>query len=236
MKNSVIILFLLFFSHLSAASVVLIGTRVIYPEDKNFVNLNFRSSDNVPSIMELWVSKEVNSTDKNNNVPFVITPSIFRIDPNKGQSTKLILTDHALPNDRESVFYLNFLQLPASKKDVNKLVVTYKSTVKIFYRPSSLTQRVDNVVASLSVDSSRSNAGEITLFNGSEYYITPTQLSFTRNGTRLLSIPENKLTMVPPFSQENIKIKPLSNLNGAEASISLVNDLGGISTYKITKK
>lgn len=236
MNKRLIILFLLFFCNLSIASVVMVGTRVIYPQEKKFVNLNFRSTDNVPSILELWVSKSLNSKDKSTDAPFVITPSIFKIDPNKGQSAKLVFTGSNLPNDRESIFYLNFLQLPATDKNVNKIIITYKSTVKVFYRPSGLTQRIDDIEKYLSVRTDKSIDGDIIFLNDSEYYITPTQLNFNRNGKTILSIPQSKMKMIAPLSQLSIKIKPGSNLAGTQLSVNLINDFGGISTYKMMEK
>lgn len=230
--------FILLFSlmEVTYASVVMIGTRVVYPADKKFVNLNFSSTDTVPSIMELWVSKLPDSDSKNSHSPFVVTPSIFRIDPGKGQSAKLIFTGAQLPADRESVFYLNFLQMPASDKSTNELVITFKSTVKVFYRPTELKQNIDNIADYISVNIKNANSGIITLFNNSEYYITPTSLSFKRNGKDILSIKDNKISMLAPFSKEDIKIKSAVNLSGSEASVRWINDLGGISNHKIIIK
>ena len=218
------------------ASVTLVGTRVIYPSNKQSVSLNFRSSDNVPSVIDLWVSKSAVSSSQSSDSPFVITPSVFRIDPNKGQSTKLIYTGGNLPNDRESVFYLNFVQLPASDKRANKLLVTYKSTVKIFYRPENLKQSIDDIDSYLSVDINKINSGVLTVYNDSEFYVTPTQLNIEKNGRTVLNVPDSQLNMLPPFSHQDIKIKPLTGPSGIEPKISIINDLGGVSTYKLSIK
>lgn len=230
-------LFLAFLSVILAqtacASVVLVGTRVIYPENKPFVSLNFRSSDNVPSIIDMWVSKEAESTASQNDAPFIMTPSIFRIDPNKGQTIKLLYTGTKPTSDRESVYYLNFLQMPASDKNVNNLLVTYKSTVKIFYRPSSLTQNVDDIDSYIEVDLRKISSGTITVINNSEFHVNPVSLTLEAHGKKILSVPGQRLAMVSPFSRQEIKVAPISNSGDISSSISLINDLGGISTYKI---
>lgn len=224
------------FIQVSYASVTLVGTRVIYPSDKQSVSLNFRSSDDVPSVIDLWTSKSESSTSQSSDSPFVITPSIFRINPNKGQSTKLIYTGDKLPTDRESVFYLNFVQLPASDRNTNKLLVTYKSTVKILYRPENLKQDIDDIGSYLRLDTSKLNMGIITLFNNSEFYVTPTQVDLEGNGKILLSVPDNKLTMLAPFSHQDIRVKPLNHQKKIESTINIINDLGGVSTYKLSIK
>ncbi len=221
------------FTQTAYASVILIGTRVIYPENKQFVSLSFRSSDNVPSIIDLWVSKELESSASKNNAPFIITPTIFRIDPNKGQTVKLVYTGTKPASNRESVYYLNFIQMPASEKNTNKLLVTYKSTVKIFYRPTSLTQDIDDISSYLKVDLSKASSGVVTVINNSEYHVNPVSLKLEMNGKNILSVPGERLMMIAPFSHEEIKITPINNVSGVVTSISLINDLGGISTYKI---
>ncbi|EKT65563.1 molecular chaperone [Providencia burhodogranariea] len=226
--------FLVILTQLSHASVILIGTRVIYPEDKKFVNLNFRSSDRVPSVIDAWVSNTPISASSNNDAPFIITPSIFRIDPSQGQSVKLIYTGDRLIRDRESVFYLNFVQLPATEKNVNKLLITYKSTVKIFYRPNSLKQNIDNISSFLELDLSKLNSGIVTILNNSEYHITPTNISLEKNNNKIISVSDENLNMIPPFSHEDIKVPAVNNMSGISSYISLINDLGGISTYRIT--
>lgn len=230
------ILFSVFFlgmlTQLSYASVIMIGTRVIYPQDKQFVSLNFRSSDRVPSVIDMWVSKDAVSTASKNDAPFIITPSIFRIDPNQGQTVKLVYTGDKIVSDRESVFYLNFVQMPATEKNINKLLITYKSTVKIFYRPAELKQDIDNISSFLEVDVSKLHSGVITVLNNSEYHVTPTEVTLERNGKNILSVSGERLTMISPFSHKEIKVTPVNNVSGVSSSISLINDLGGISIYK----
>lgn len=220
-------------TQISYASVVMIGTRVIYPEDKQFVSLNFRSSDRVPSVIDMWVSKDAESTTSKNDAPFIMTPSIFRIDPNKGQTVKLIYTGSKPVNDRESVFYFNFVQMPATEKNINKLLITYKSTVKVFYRPMGLKQNIDDISSYLEIDVKKLNSGMITIINNSEYYVTPVKVTLERNGKNILSIPDERLTMISPFSSKEIKVTSIKNVSGVSSSISLINDLGGISIYKI---
>lgn len=232
-KMLLAVIYLGFLSHLSYASVTLIGTRIIYPEEKKFVSLNFRSSDQVPSVIDTWVSNKAISSASATDAPFIITPSIFRIDPNKGQTVKLIYTGKPMVNDRESVFYFNFVQLPATEKNINKLLISYKSTVKIFYRPDDLKQSPENISSFLEIDSRKIKAGMISVINSSEYHVTPTQIQFTRKGKNVLTVDGEALSMIAPFSRLEMKIPPLNNIDEISASMSMINDLGGISTYKI---
>ncbi|MFG1173173.1 molecular chaperone [Erwiniaceae bacterium CAU 1747] len=228
---------LLFIStiHAASASVILIGTRIIYPSDKQTVDLKFRSSDNVPSVINIWINRKETSSGSD-DAPFVVTPSIFRIDPNKGQSAKLMFTGGDLPGDRETLFFLNFVQLPASSKNENKLLVSYKSTVKLFYRPTGLGYDSEKLDTYLKADLRNLSVGEISITNNSPFYITPTKLQIAKNGKVISLNQETELSMIKPFSSNVFRVKPYSNASDVALSISLINDLGGISTYKITLK
>ncbi|UYA60543.1 hypothetical protein NAL19_2412 [Pectobacterium sp. F1-1] len=233
-KSIVLILFILATST-SYSSVVLVGTRVIYESNKKSVDLKFRSSDTVPSIINLWVTHH-EQTPNTNDAPFIITPSIFRIDPNKGQSVKLMFSGENLPDNKESLFYLHFVQLPASDKTANKLLVSYKSTVKLFYRPANLTYKIDDLVSYLKIDTSQLNMGVFTVLNESPFYVTPTKIVISKNSNQLISVPDEELNMIHPFSARQFKVKPYKLEKKLTVYIGLINDLGGISTYEITSK
>ncbi|MDE9471355.1 fimbria/pilus periplasmic chaperone, partial [Xenorhabdus bovienii] len=76
------------------------------------------------------------------NVPFILTPPVNRIDPNKGQSLRIrYIENNHLPADRESLFWLNALEIPVKIKEEgnrNYLQFAIRTCIKIFFRPSSL--------------------------------------------------------------------------------------------------
>lgn len=216
----------------SQASVVMTGTRIIYPSEEKSVNISFTSTDNVPSIMELWVKKTFSDDSNVSDAPFIVTPPIFRINPSKGQSVKLIYTGSGLPQDRESVFYLTFLQLPAADKNSNKLLISYKSTVKVFYRPSEINENIDDLGRYLKFDASKSASGIIDIYNNSAFYVTPAKLTLLGGNENEITIKNSVLSMVPPFSHQQIHVRSFND-HGLPLNIGVINDLGGVSYYKI---
>ncbi|WP_163094855.1 fimbrial biogenesis chaperone, partial [Acinetobacter baumannii] len=69
---------------------------------------------------------------------FLLTPNIFRMEPGSAQTVLLKYIGNSLPQNKESIFYMNFTQLPASKSEKsgsNQLVLAITNRVKIFYRP-----------------------------------------------------------------------------------------------------
>ena len=123
----------------SSASVVMTNTRVIYPSDAKERSVQLRNNDSFPNVVQVWTDiNNSESTPENADGPFLALPAIFRIEPNRGQLFRLIYSGDNLPKDRESLFYLNFLQIPPISKDnagENQMLVMLKNRVKIFYRP-----------------------------------------------------------------------------------------------------
>jgi chaperone protein EcpD len=76
-------------------------------------------------------------------VPFVLTPPINRVDAGKSQSLRITyLGSPPLPQDKESVFWVNVLEVPAKskgiKEDQSRLNIAFRSRIKLFYRPAGL--------------------------------------------------------------------------------------------------
>lgn len=107
------------------------GTRIIYPEGSREKVLQLSNKDDHPNLVQLWMDDGNNqSSPSKSDVPFALTPQIFRMEANSGQVVRLTYIARNLPKNRESVFYLNFLQIPALKADTlgEKISVTLDTT------------------------------------------------------------------------------------------------------------
>jgi len=97
----------------ATAGVVVDGTRVVYPAAKREVTININNPGSVPSLVQAWLDAgDPRAKPGDSKVPFVLTPPLFRLDPTKVQSLRLVYTHDPLPADRESVFWLNVLDIP----------------------------------------------------------------------------------------------------------------------------
>ncbi|KML46883.1 pilus assembly protein [Burkholderia cepacia] len=125
------------------ASVVITGTRVIFPGDSREVTVRLMNDGNAPALVQTWIDTgNEKEAPEQISVPFVLTPAMFRLDAGKGQSLRLIQTQESLPADRESLFWLNVLEIPpkASVEDsANRVQLAFRSRIKVMYRPSGLT-------------------------------------------------------------------------------------------------
>jgi chaperone protein EcpD len=138
------------------ASVVITGTRVIYPEAEREVTVKLDNDGNTPALVQAWLDDgDPKTLPSESKAPFTVMPPLFRLDPKKGQSLRLIYTHDPLPNDRESVFWLNVLEVPprdasvGTDGSINKLHLAFRTRIKVFFRPPSLPGSPEDAAAQL---------------------------------------------------------------------------------------
>lgn len=136
--TATILLYSLGMSFTAQAGVVMGGTRVIYPEGEREVSFSITNMEkNTPYLIQSWIE----NIDSNNKAapPFIVTPTLFRLDAEQKNSLRVSYLGAPLPADRESVFWLNVKNIAPSKKaNSNKLQINVKSKFKLFFRPAGL--------------------------------------------------------------------------------------------------
>lgn len=125
------------------ASVVIAGTRVIYHAKDSEQTIKLTNNGDSPALTQIWLDKgDPNAAPSSIDVPFVISPPFARIDQGKGQTLRILYTGEPLPQDRESVFWLNVLEVPpkpaAHEANANLLQMAIRSRIKLFFRPVGL--------------------------------------------------------------------------------------------------
>ena len=97
------------------------------------------------------------------------------MNPHSGQMVRLSFVGQPLPRDRESLFYLNFLQVPAVRQtnsDKNKLLLVVTNRLKVFYRPAGLAGDANHVIDRLSL---RQAGNALRVDNPTGYYANVSQ-------------------------------------------------------------
>lgn len=127
------------------ASVVIAGTRVIYSASDTEVTLKLSNEGAAPALTQIWLDKgDPKASPSTIDVPFTLTPPLARIDPGKGQTLRIFYTGEPLPQDKESVFWLNMLEVPPKAgADTNKLQLAFRTRIKLFFRPKGLNGQAD---------------------------------------------------------------------------------------------
>lgn len=195
-----------------AGGVSLGATRVIYPQGASQASLSLSNTDNSKVfLIQSWVS-ESNGTK---SADFVITPPIFVIQPNKENTMRIMYVGKKpLPNDRESLYYLNSKAIPSGKpaEGENTLQIATATTIKMFVRPDNLPMKSLDAPQALRC---KLNGASVSVTNPSPYYIT--LVSITVGNQKLPN------TMVPPKSDTQI---PLTAGPGGTIKFQTLNDFG----------
>ncbi|MCU8062653.1 molecular chaperone [Shewanella sp. SM55] len=223
------------------ASVVMTNTRVIYPSDAKERSVQLTNNDAFPNVVQVWTDiNNPESAPEYADGPFLALPAIFRIEPKRGQLIRLIYSGGELPKDRESVFYLNFLQIPPLSKEnagENQMLVMLKNRVKIFYRPVEIESNPDDVAKEIAFDVQYADAGiHLDVKNNAAFFASFVEAKI-KSGKQELIIP---ITMLEPKSNQLIDIQNQQFVITYPMTIefTLVNDYGGFvkSEYVIASE
>jgi len=216
------------------ASVVLTGTRIIYPAALSGKTLHFSNDDAHPWLVQAWLDAgdEASTPETlDETIPFALSPPIFRMDSHSGQALRLMFTgSQELPKDRESVFYFNFTQIPAlgaDELDANRLVMLLRNRVKVFYRPHRLRQPdLGKMACALRF---HLNEDEIEVENPAAFHAVIRSAELHAGDHR---VPLVSGQMLAPFSQHTWPLaEPVTVPAGAQLRVTLVNDYGADESH-----
>ncbi|WP_205700941.1 fimbria/pilus periplasmic chaperone [Jeongeupia sp. USM3] len=216
------------------ASVVLAGTRVVYNAAEPEATLRLSNEGKSPALVQAWIDDgNAKANPEALDVPFTIAPPVARIDPGKAQTLRISYTGEPLPQDRESVFWLNVLEIPPKaapdEEGANKLQLAFRSRIKLFFRPAGLKGRAEEAPAQLGwrlVQAKGHPAVEVS--NPTPYNVTLASFDVVSVGKKAES---EESAMVRPGEKRLMPLK--GNVPAGETSkviYRFINDYGGETT------
>lgn len=221
------------------ASIQINGTRVIYPAGQREVTISMENNSSAPVLLQSWVD-EGNPKDspENSKAPFILTPPLVRVDPGKGQTLRIMFTGASLPQDRESVFWLNVLEIPTKPKaneseTSNYLQFAIRSRMKIFYRPSGLAGNAFDAVEKINWRVQKDGNGYVAECNNpTPYFVSFGSLNF--KGVAPEKNLEPKGGMCPPMATEKFPLKGGVDTAAGKLTVEVINDYGGFDTHEVS--
>ena len=227
-------LFLLWLPCVSAvAGISLDSSRLIFSASDltggQSIGISSSAQSSSPYLVKAQVLGDVRG-DKT-DTPFSVTPSLFRLEPGGTNQLRILKTgNQLLAKNKESLFYLRVIALPAGKgselapkKEVGGAVtVSTGSVIKLFYRPAGLSQTQQQAMAGLQFTQQGST---LHVANPSPYYVTLTSLSV--GGKAVAVSARHKNTMIAPFSQMTY---PSAGTHG-NVTWQAINDFGGVEKF-----
>lgn len=218
----------------ASASVIIIGTRVVYPSDARDVSVRLNNNGELPAMVQAWLDTgSADAMPETIDVPFRITPTLFRLDPSKNQSLRLVYApesaEKALPLDKESLFWLNVLEVPprpTAMKEQNYLQFAVRSRIKLFFRPKGLAGTAAAAPDALKWHASREGQSlRLTVTNPTPFHVSFAEVQPAGTERELAaSVPG----MVAPGASETFVFTTIDAAAGAPTRVKykFINDYG----------
>ncbi|AMB84222.1 pilus assembly protein [Pseudomonas agarici] len=223
------------------ASVIITGTRVVYPANQKEVTIRFENKNQRPALVQVWLDTgDEGVAPEQARVPFLATPPIFRMEPGKQQVVRLAYTGEPLPTDKESLFWLNMLEVPPKAQDSaesNQLQLAFRTRIKVFFRPRNLPYDPMQAVEKLSWRLVNGDQGQsLEVHNPTPYHLNFDSVELVAAGQHHAKPvgqtgPEN---MVNPKVNNRFPLPSLKSTPKADAWVEFqtIDDYGARHSHK----
>ena len=218
------------------AGITINGTRVVYPADQREVSLGMVNDGKETRLIQAWVDNgDASERPETSKSPFMITPPMARVDPGKGQTLRIMYTGADLPQDRETVFWLNILEIPPKPKAgtdqaENYMQLAVRSRMKLFYRPKGLQGTPDGAVDLLSWRITQDGKGySADCTNNTPYNVSFSDLTF-KGSKQLPSV--SKGGMCPAKGKATLLVTGLPDASNT-LTVTVINDFGGFNEHDV---
>ncbi|QLL11388.1 fimbrial biogenesis chaperone [Pseudomonas chlororaphis] len=219
------------------ASIVIQGTRLVYPSDAREVTIKMDNTGGTSSLAQSWIDDgDASKGPEEMKVPFLVSPAVIRLDPESSASLRVSYTGEKLAEDRESLFWLNVLETPPRKEvDENVLQFTFRTRIKVFFRPKNLKSDVDLVANKLDWQFKQASHPDrkgkvenrlgVQVNNPTAYYVSFGKIEVVLDGQPVAVKDE----MIAPFSSTFFSLPEQKPQNYRKASVryEVINDFGG---------
>ncbi|MFL4212563.1 molecular chaperone [Enterobacter mori] len=204
----------LFSAGVSAANagVVIGGTRVIYDGNKKESSISVNNPDTTPYLIQSWVDTQNGGAEK---APFIITPPLYRLDKDQQNVERIVLAG-SVPQDKESLYWLNIKAIPAAPRKDNTLQIAVKTRIKLIYRPAALKGIIPE-----------EQADKLTWQrNGAQIQVTnPTNVVMNFNEINVNGKKLEDVSYVLPGSTARFNLP--KGVSGGAVTFKIINDYGG---------
>jgi len=225
----------------SAASVAGIftdGTRVVFKDGYREQSLRLSNQNTYPILVQAWVDDgNTDRVPEEADSPIFTMPPVFTMAPKEIFSVRLVYSGESLPQDRESVFWLNLYEIPPNSSLLESastsLVLAVRTQIKVFYRPEKLSLPVSKLIESLHFSIKKSGEhGQLVIDNPTPYFATISALQITQGP----NVQQRAVEMIPPFQQFSsaIDLRTDPQNNSLDIDFAIVDDNGNVSASKQT--
>ena len=216
------------------ASVVINGTRIVFPSNERETTVRLTNEGEAPGLVQTWLDDgDENADPESIKVPFVLTPPLARIDPGKGQSIRMLYDGTPLSQDRESLYWFNVLEIPPKPNgeaaERNYMQIALRTRIKVFFRPAALNSQTLLDDAHKQLDWSLSHHGGANLLrfdNPTPYHLSVIKaVLLNADGKEVAVGDEGK--MAAPYGHAQFRLSDSTVLPaGLRVRYTFLNDFG----------
>ncbi len=199
-------------------------TRVVFNSGSIAESLSLVNSEKEPVVVQVWTDNGDPTVSPDQvHTPVVINPPVFKMKPGEIRNIRLLLVSAgSLPQDRESIYWLNIYQIPPNTETQHtgekKIVLPLKIRMKVFVRPEKIGELQENDAQKLQFSIDRESGNKALLIqNPTPWHLT---LSSLRSGKTALPG-----VMVAPFTSERVDI-PADKTLADKVEYDVINDNG----------
>jgi len=212
---------LLTYSCFSLSALTVDQTRYIFESNQESISIVVENTARQTYGGQAWI-ENIQGTDT--RPAFIVTPSFFKVPGESKQVLRVIKVLKTMPEDRESIFWVNLQEIPPANKE-GGLSIALRTKVKLFYRPAGLVLGRKAAEEELLLVK---KSGNTELANTTPYIFTITKLLDTQDRAIILDKQaQSKLMMFTPG--ESV-ILPM---NSTVKSVMSIDDQGQVEQYFI---
>ncbi len=91
MLRTCLLSLVIFCSQSIFAGVTIDGTRIIFPSNAKSISVQLRNGLSTPALVQTWIDNgDIDQIPNADQIPFVLTPPLSRVEPNRGQIIRII--------------------------------------------------------------------------------------------------------------------------------------------------
>lgn len=211
------------FSIHAFAGIQVNATRVIYNSTSKSASLSISNDSDDTYMVQTWLDTG-DASQMPKNLPIVVTPPILKLATQKEAILRFIYSGSGLPQDKESLFWVNVQEIPPTPRQENVLQVAIRTRIKLLYRPDSLKTNLQQQAEALKW---QHQGGNLLVTNEGPLHVTLGKLML-KSGGKSWTV---NADMVKPHDSLRVSL-PQGAQSTNNMSFTYINDYGGYTEIK----
>lgn len=204
----------------ACAAVHVETTRVIYSGSSASAALTLTNRSALPYMVQTWLD-DGGTMAEGKALPMLLTPPLMQLSAGEQAVLRAIYSGSGLPQDRESLFWINVQEIPPRSEASNVLQVAIRTRIKLLYRPAAVEADLDETARALQ-----------WRLVGSQLQVTnpgPLHITFAELQGQPTAGPDKKvdLDMLAPGQSMSVPAATLDLNDSSLLRFSYINDFGG---------